>query len=142
MQPNSDYILAVERKLVADRNSAARAEWQVLIRALFLQVVLGNVICFKGRQNRGIANCEAADLSSRRHVLFEEQRRECKDVSVVVEAVSGIVGGQKGIAVNVDRKQVADCVGIFGAVQPPDSRSAGIGVGRRRTIEFGLQICD
>src|SRR5436309_13479020 len=65
---------------------------------------------------RGTFQRGLADLGGSIEVAFRQRGRERQRVGVVVETVTGSVGRQQGRPVNVEGQQVADCVGVFGAV--------------------------
>ena len=76
----------------------------------------------------GIAHRLAADLARRADVSFHQRRRHGEHVRHVVEAVAHVVGRQQRRDIHVDRQQVADGVGVLGAIQPVQRRPARIGM--------------
>ena len=72
-------------------------------------------------------------------VALDERRRDAEHVGVVVEARRRIVWRQHRAHVHVERQQIANGVGVLGAVEPMQRRRARIGVPRRRAIELRLE---
>ena len=79
----------------------------------------------------GIADGEAADLCGGRDVRLHQRRRHAEHVGDVVEAVARVVARQQRRGVDRQIEQVADGVGVFGAVQAMQRRCARIRARRR-----------
>ena len=71
--------------------------------------------------------------------MFQQQRRNLQHVGDVVEPVALVVARQQFGDVDVQRQQIADRVGVFGAIQPVQRRAPGIHVAGRRAVERRLQ---
>src|SRR5438270_9508588 len=80
-------IGAVERKVVPDQNSAARAERQAL-NMIFLREIGRDLKDLADGRGGGVADSEHRDLMRGGDVLFEERRRNFKDVGNVVETIA------------------------------------------------------
>ena len=91
-----------------------------------------------GAQAR-VADGDGADLPRRREVGLQQRRRRALRVGHVVEAERRGVGGQQRRDVHVETEQIADGVGVLGAVQAMERGPAGIGAGRGRGIERPLR---
>ena len=74
-----------------------------------------------GRQ-RAVADRQAADLHRRGDVALNQRRRHGERLGDVVEALARAVGRQQRVHVDVEREQIADRVGVLGAVQPMQRR--------------------
>ena len=70
---------------------------------------------------------------------FDQRRRHAEDVGVVVEPGCRIVRRQHRADIDVEREQIANDVGVLGAIQPVQGRRAGIGLQRRGAIELRLR---
>ena len=120
-QPDADRVLAVDRKLVANRDPAARSERQVFILPIVLDDVQRN---FEGRE-RGRrwpdARGEPRHLSRRGQIALEMRGRDAEDVGEIVEAaVGGFIAGQQRRHVErlrIEREQIADRVAVLRAIQ-------------------------
>ena len=60
------------------------------------------------------------------HVLLHQDGRDGQHVADVVEAVAGVVGGEIFFGAELDAEQVADGVGVFGAIQAAGGDAAGV----------------
>ena len=111
-----DQVIAVGRKDIMNGQPAASAERHVIAEPASFAAIgwfekrLGRRYATRTFQ-RGLA-----DLGGSIEVAFRQRGRERQRVGVVVETVTGSVGRQQGRPVNVEGQQVADCVGVFGAV--------------------------
>jgi len=68
-----------------------------------------------------------ADPSRQVDILFQQQRRDRQHLADRVEAVAGVVGRQVVPQVFLAAGQVADGVGIFHAIEPPQHHVARVG---------------
>ena len=125
---------------MAKRNSAARPEGQILAHALRLHQQLGDVVALGVGADRGVSHGEARNLPGGGYVSFQQQRRYREHVRVIVIAVTGLVGRKKRFAVNLQRQQIADRVGVFGAVEAMEGRPAGVGLGGGRAVQLRFQV--
>ncbi len=73
------------------------------------------------------------------HVTLDQHRRKREHVADVVEAVAGIVGGELGAGLDVERQQVANGVAVFGAIQAVNGGTAGIRMRRGGVVEFAAE---
>ena len=139
---NLEHVLAVDGKIVPDRNAGARIERQIVAEPFvphtLHRVALGIVNLFD-RLYREVADRQPADAARRRHVALEQRRRCRQDGRDVVEAVSGIVHGQPFARPHVDRQQISNGIAVLGAVQPVHRRASRIGSAGRRAIEIELE---
>ena len=71
-----------------------------------------------------IAERQRADALGRGQVALEQHRRHAEHVGVVVEAGARIVRRQQRRDVDVEREQIANRVGVLGAIQPMHQRAA------------------
>ncbi len=77
------------------------------------------------------------------HVGLHQHRGDREDLADVVEAFAGVVGRERPIGAEVDGQQIANRVGVLGAVEP--SRDDTPRVGRHErvcTLELGLEEPD
>ena len=123
-----ELILAVERQRAVDQQAADRAERQALDVAV-LRRVLPHAEQLADRRRARVAERQRADALGRGEIAFEQHRRDAEHVGVVVEAGARIVGRQQRRDVDLERQQIANRVGVLGAVQPVRQRPARI---RRR----------
>jgi hypothetical protein len=70
-----------------------------------------------GRHPR-IADGEPADLRSCVRIALDQHRGNAERTCDVIESVARIVARQQLLGVDVEREQVVDGVGVFGAVEP------------------------
>ena len=134
-QVDAEVVVGIEREVVVDDDAAARAERQpfdvIALRAI------GRHPVHRARPARrvGSPTASAGDLARRRQVLFEQRRRHLQHVRDVVEPVRLVVGRQESGRVDLEREQIADRVGVLGAVQAVKRRPAGVGFRERRAID-------
>ena len=117
-------VLAVERKRVAHEQCRRRC------RAAGLRCA-GSAT---GPGERGTCRCPAPMSGSptasaliflrRRQIALLQRRRDAEHVGDIVEAVGRIVGRQQRRDVDVEREQIANRVGVFGAVEAMEHRPA------------------
>ena len=128
---NRELVLAVRREVVAGDDAAARAEGHA-VEALVLRGVARRQIGGLGRR-LPVADRHAGDARRRRRVRLEQRRRDRQRPGDVVEAVGRIVGRQQRGGVDLQVEQIADGVGVLGAVQSmQDDRARSRSVRRRR----------
>ena len=85
---------------------------------------------------------QGADPFAGRQIALQQHRRDAEHVGDVVEARARIVRGQQRRDVDVEGEQVANRVGVLGAIQAVDERPPGVGMGARRLIERRFQRRD
>ncbi len=134
-----DDVLAIAGEVVLDRDTASRAERQVVARALVLIQPAVDDIGVAGRPKAGVTDGELADPLRRDHVAFDQSRRDGENIRDIVEPVLLVVGRQQGMCIHVEPEQVANGVGVLDPVEPVDGWAARIGRGHRRAVELGLE---
>ena len=134
-------VLAVDGKVVANRDAATRSERQIFALPIVLHHVQRNLECLEPRARGRQTRREPRDLTRHRQVALEVRRRNREDVREVVEAaVRRLVARQQRLHVDVEREQVANRVVVFRAIETMDGVDpARIRIGRPRPIDFGLQ---
>ena len=134
VQQHLEDVLAVGREDVDDRDAAARADRRAghvaHLRAVARQLVDGRA----GRRV-AIADREAADRARRAQVAFHHRRRQPLLFGDVVEAVRDRVRRQIGVDVDVEAEQLANRVGVLGAIEALRRTRAGIGIARGGAID-------
>ena len=140
-QADLDDVLAVDRKVMTNRNTAARTERQVFAHLAILIEQGWNFVGVGHRPDRRNAERETAHLASRRQVAVQQCRRHRQHARHVVEAVLvGIVNRQQRGDVDVEPQQVANGVLVLGPIETMNAAGpAGIHVARGGGVEFGLQ---
>ena len=136
-QPHAELVLGVDREVLRDADAAPGAERQVA-QVVVLRQVLRRLAGDGRRRDRRAADRQPADLARRRDGALDEQRRHAQGVRDVVEAVGGIVGGQRA-DVGVDGQQVAHRVAVLGTVHPVQQRAPRVGAPERGRVERRLQ---
>ena len=134
-QPHLDRVVAVHRKLVTNRDAAARAEWQIFVLSILLHHVKRNLEGLEHRHRRRHADCEARDLSRRGEIAFEMRGGDREDIRKIIEAaVGGFVAGEQCLHIKrlrVQREEIAHGVAVLRAVEAMDRADAARH--RRRT---------
>jgi hypothetical protein len=118
-------VLGIERERVAHDDAAARAERKAF-EVHVLREVAGNRVGDTIEADCRIANGESTDLRRRRRIPFDQRRRDTEHVGDVVESRRRVIGRQHRRDVDVQVEQVANDVGVLGAVQTMQRRDAGI----------------
>ena len=136
-----EHVLAVARKRVRGHEAADRAQRQA-IAMLALRHVRRGAEDARRRIGVRIPQRQRGHDAGRAEVALEQGRRHAEDVGVVVESVARIVGRQQHRGIDLERQQVADGVGVLGAVQPVQRRPAGIGHRHGCRVERRFQIGD
>ncbi len=139
-QPDLDHVLAVERQRGCHGHAAARAERQALVVPVLRMIGRGAKHAGPGHDVRGVADSEGGDLGRRGSVALQQRRRGVQHLADVVETVGRLVGRQKRRDVHVERQQIANRVGVLGAVQAMDRGMAG--KRRGRSIDGALEPRD
>ena len=118
VQPDLHVVLAVDREVVADADAAAGSERHVLAHPIVLHQEDRHLVGFGARAERRLSDRQTADLARRREVPLHQGRRDRQDVGHVVEAVLvDVVRRQECRHVDVERQEVANGVGVLGAVE-------------------------
>ena len=137
-QPNRDVVFAVDGKGVRHQRAAARADRKPVEMRLLRQVGPQADRRTARRETRP-ADRELADFLRRGDITLEQRRRQVADGDVV-EPVAGRIARQQRRGVDVERKQIANRVAVFGAVQPAERiGAAGIWRGNGQAVERGFQ---
>ena len=141
LETNLDEVLAVDGKVVANRDAAARSERQIFALPVVLQHVQRDLECLESRTGGRKARREPRDLTRHRHVSLQVGRRNREDIREVVEtAVRCLVPGQQRLHIEVEREQVANRVVVFRAIETMDRVDpAWIRTGRPRPVDFAFQ---
>ena len=142
LQRDSDFILSVDREVVAGRETAPTAERVQLAHPRVLHQHRRCRVDGRGRSDGRIADRRFGDLARSEHVALQQSRRQRQDVGDVVEAVAQIVGRQQLAAVDLQGQQVPDGIGVLGAVQPVHGLGARVQVGGGGVVEPGLDPVD
>ena len=122
-----------------DQGAAARAERQPLEVPLLRKVRRHVIDLHRGRRRRA-PDRRATDLARRGQVAVDERRRHPERGRDVVEPVARIVGRQQLRRVHLHGEQIANRVGVLGAVQAMEhGRRAGVGVERGGAVQPGLE---
>jgi hypothetical protein len=124
-QLHLEEVLAVERDVALEHEAADGAERQPL-DVPRLRRVLPHAVDLAHRRRLRVANRERADAAGRRQVAFEQHGRDAEDVGDVVESGTRVVRGKQRRRIDLEVEQVADGVGVLGAIEPMDERAAGI----------------
>src|SRR5262249_53269347 len=98
------------------QHAAARAQWKSLDVTILREAARWRERHLRGA-HRPIADGESADLHRRRNVALNERGRGREGLSEIVEALARSVGRQQRVDVDVEREQIANGVGVFGAVE-------------------------
>ncbi len=140
-QADLDQVLAVDGKVMMNGDPASRTERQLVADLSVLLCQIGNSVGLGDRPRRARPERQAADLSGRRHVAFQERRRNRQQAGHVVEAMYvGVVGRQQRRGVDVERQQVADGVLVLGSIQAVQAvGSTWIRVQLGRTVELRFE---
>ena len=138
-QADLDGILAVERKVMTNRRTAARSERELVTRPVVLNERLRNVVGCKRRRHVGITHGELADLSRRVHVALHQGRRDREGSRNIVEALVLVVGREQRLAVNVQPEQIADRVTVLDPIQAVNGAATRIRRDGGRSIELGFE---
>src|SRR5258705_25560 len=75
LQADSEDVLAVERKIMVDCKTSTRPEGECFAGSIILDIKFRTIVRLDTGPDIGIPNCQAADLSCRCHVFFEQHRR-------------------------------------------------------------------
>ena len=133
-KPNRDVVFAVDGERVRHHGAAARADGKPVEMRLLRQV-RPQADCRAARRETRPADRELADFFRCGDITLEQRRRQVADGDVV-ESVAGRIARQQRRGVDVERKQIANRVAVFGAVEPAERIGAagiwrGNGHGRR-----------
>ena len=122
-----DLVFGIQREVVVDQQSAARAQRQAF-DVVVLSAVRRRSVDLRHGNERRIADGHGADLARRGEILLEQRRRNLQYVRDVVEAVAFVVGRQQFFDVDFKVEQIANRIAVFRAIQAVKRRSAGIGM--------------
>ena len=141
-RPHLDQVVAVGRKVVAERHAAARSEWQIVADPFRLIAVGWHVDRFRCRKSSRPPQRHLTDFRRGSEISLGQRRRERQRVGVVVEPVARDVCRQHRRGVDFDGEQIADGVRIFPAVQTLQRGPPGIHMFGSLAIELGLEPGD
>ena len=113
---NLERVFRIERKREGEEHAAACADRQTF-DVTGLRKVAGSAPGVRCGRDRGIADREPADLRGCSYIAFKQCRRDFEGVRDVVESFAGIVGRQERGNVDIESEQIANRVGVFGAVE-------------------------
>ena len=136
--PHLQLVLGVERERVADYHPAAGSQ-RLAVHVRVLRHVAGHAVGGAIEPDRRAADGPPADGGRGRRVAFDERGRDAEHVRDVVEPGGRIVGRQQRRDVHVERQQVADRAGVFGAVEAMQRGRAGIEATGRSAIQRRLE---
>ena len=131
-------VLAIGRKNVSDNGAAAGAKRRA-VDMLDLRERLRNVIGLDDGTHARISDRGAADLARGPHVAFHQRGRNSQNVGDIVEPLTAIVRGQQRIYIDLKAQQVANRIGVLGAIEPVQGWPSRIGVRHGKLIQFGFQ---
>ena len=140
-QTDLELVLAIERQVGLDLDAAHRAERQAVDLAI-LRGVLSDAIELADRRRLRIANRQRCDALGGAEVTLEQHRRHAEHVGVVVEPAARIVRRQHRGDIDVERQQIANGVGVLGAIEAMGQRAARVRIRARRVIERRLERRD
>ena len=114
-QASRQLVFPVGREDVTHHDAAAGAERQSFDVRVLAELAADRVLGRCGRRLR-VSNGERADALRCGDIAIKQQRRGLQRRRDVVESVVGIVTGQQGSDVYVDREQIAHGVAVLGTV--------------------------
>ena len=136
-----DHVFAVERQRRLRQHAADGPNRQSLDVPV-LGSILPNAEGFGGDADLGIADGERAHLASGADISLQQHGRNAQHVGDVVEPVGRVVGRQQRGRVDLQRQQVANGVGVLGAIQPVHELAARIGTRGGGPVQRGAQPAD
>ncbi len=98
-----------------------------------------DAVGFDDRPHRRVTDCHATDSPGRSHVPLEQSWRDRQHLRDVVESIAGVVCRQHRAAVDVERQQIADRIGVLGAVQTMDRGVPRVGMFACRASQFPIE---
>src|SRR5207249_11002978 len=122
-------ILAIDGKVVARGNPAARAQWKIFgepvglpqVRPL-VRIAFDGSVSFERRRDCWIADGEASDFCRSVEIAIQKSRRHQERIGVGVEAMRLLIGRQHGRRIDLDPDQIATRIRIFCAVEAVEAR--------------------
>ena len=121
LKTNLDEVLAVDRKVVANRDAATRSERQIFALPVVLQHVQRNLECLDPRTGGRKTRRKSRNLARHRHVSFQVRGRNREDIREIVEtAVRCLIAGQQRLHIELEREQIANRVVVFRAIETMD----------------------
>ena len=142
LQRHPDLVLAVHREVVPRCEAAPRAERVQLAHPVVLPQHRGRRVAGGRLADRRAADGELRDLAGGEHVALEERGRQRQHVGDVVEPVALVVGRQQLPAVDLQREQIADRVGVLGAVEAVDRLGARVRIRPRGRVDLVFHPVD
>src|SRR5690242_15365133 len=101
-QPQLDFIIAIDRKVMKERRTSTRSEWQSLDVIVLSEVRRHRNRCAI-RRSHGTSKRKPADLLGRRQISLHQRRGESPNADVV-EAIASIVERKQRCDVQVQRE--------------------------------------
>ena len=105
---------------MTNEQTASSAEGQAF-DLILLRVIFPCVINLPARRGF-VAKGNTAQLGGRRNVAFHQCRRNLQTTLDIVEAITGIIGGEVDGWIDVESNKLANGVGVFRSVQPVHTR--------------------
>ena len=127
---------------MANRDSATRSKRQIIAHAIILSEEPGDFVSLRKWTDLRLPYSHAADLARSGHIPLHQYRRYGEGVPYVVESMVHFIDGKQRFTVEVDRKQVAYCIGILRAIEAMNRRPAWIRFGGGRAVELSFQASD
>ena len=140
-ETNPDQILPINRKMMANRDTTARTEWQIFTLPPVLDQVLGHFVGGYLGIDRREAYGQPRDLTSHGHVAFHVGGRERQSFRHIVEApVRRRIAGQQGHDIDIDSEQIVDRIVVLSAIQTVHrGHPTRIRLGGPSTVELCFQ---
>jgi hypothetical protein len=114
--------------------AAARAKREAVHPLLLREVEANGELVLLGLHLR-IADRHVSDVHGRRHVLVQQRRRHLQARRDIVEAELGRVRRQERRDVHREAEEIANRVGVLGAVEPVQHELARIVARSGRTVQ-------
>ena len=130
-------ILGVEREVVVDDQAPDRSERKTF-DVLVLRSVLPDAVGVRAWRDRR-SDGERADPISSHEIPFEQCRRRAQEIGVVVESERRVVRRNQRRHVDIEGKQIAHRVRVFGAIETTNERTTRIRRRRAGTIQLRFQ---
>ena len=144
LKTDLERVLSVDLEVMANGGATPRPEGEVFAETVVLIEQERNSVRFDKRTTGRSTDGKPADPSSRRHVSFQQRRRDREDIRHVVKAVAvGVVGRKHLCGVDVNDEQVTDRVLVLGSVQAMEGFGpAWIRAGCSTLVDSHLQVRD
>ena len=142
LKTDLERVLSVDLEVMANGGATPRPEGEVFAETVVLIEQERDSVRFDKRTTGRSTDGKPADPSSRRHVSFQQRRRDREDIRHVVKAVAvGVVGRKHRCGVDVNDEQVTDRVLVLGSVQAMEGFGpAWIRAGCSTLVDSHLQV--